>query len=59
MGARTKLNAAAVNGCLLVAAIAGLAFESWAVFTSVAVLLLAGDLYMGAIRPGSSGRRSQ
>jgi hypothetical protein len=55
MGARTKLNVAAINGCLVIAAIAGLSFQSWLVFWIVASLLIVGDLYAGMIRPGRSG----
>lgn len=51
MSARTKLNLAAVNGTLLIAAMAGIVCESGAVFWLVAFLLLAGDLYTGMIRP--------
>jgi hypothetical protein len=32
MGARQKLNAVYFNGCLLIAAAAGLAFQSWLAF---------------------------
>ena len=51
MGARTKLNVATVNGCLVMAAIVGLLFQSWTVFFIVAAILIAGDLYIGSIRP--------
>jgi hypothetical protein len=51
MGARTKLNVSAVNGCLVLAAIVGLLFQSWTVFFVVAAILVAGDLYIGSIRP--------
>jgi hypothetical protein len=55
MGARTKLNVSYVNGCLVLAAIVGLLFQSWVVFLVVAAILVAGDLYIGSIRP--SGQR--
>jgi hypothetical protein len=55
LGARSKLNVATVYGCLLVAAIAGVAMESWLVFWLVAIVLIAGEWYTGAIR-GGSGR---
>ncbi len=56
MGARTKLNVSYVNGCLVLAAIVGLLFQSWMVFLVVAAILIAGDLYIGSILP-STGRR--
>ena len=50
MSARTKLNVAYLNGCLLVAALPGLATGSWAVFW-VALAVAAGcGLHGGAIR---------
>jgi hypothetical protein len=55
MGARTKLNLSAVNGCLVVAAVVGLLFQSWTAFLVIAAILIVGDLYIGSIRP--SGRR--
>ena len=59
MGARTKLNVAVLNGCLLVAALAGIALESWFAFWLVAVLLVVGELYVGAIRPDRRSGRSR
>ena len=58
MGARDRLNVASFNGSLVIAAIAGLAFDSWLVFSLVACVLIAGDLFSGAIRlsGGRSGR---
>jgi len=56
VGARTKLNVAAINGSLVIAAIVGLALESWPAFWAVAILLVVGNLYAGEIRPGSRRR---
>ncbi len=52
MSARTKLNIAFINGSVFIAAIAGGIAESWAVFWFVAIVLIAGDVYLGYIRPG-------
>ncbi len=57
MGARTKLNIAFINGALIVAAFVGMAFQSWMVFWGVVVLLVAGSLYAGEIRPTGQRRR--
>jgi hypothetical protein len=51
MGAREKLNAAHICGSLLLAAIAGSATGSWAVFFIAAVVLLALNVHSGEIRP--------
>jgi hypothetical protein len=51
----TTLNAAHVNGCLLIAGLVGLMFESWMVFTFVALVLLGLSLHEGGSR--LSGRR--
>jgi hypothetical protein len=56
VGARTKLNVAAINGSLVIATVVGLALESWPAFWAVAILLVVGNLYAGAIRPGSRRR---
>jgi hypothetical protein len=57
MGARTKLNIAAINGSLVIGAVAGLALESWSAFWGVTILLVVGNLCAGAIRPTGSRRR--
>ncbi len=57
MGARTKLNIAAINGSLAIAAVVGLALESWAAFWGVTILLVIGNLCAGAIRPTGNHRR--
>ncbi len=51
MGAREKLNAAYLNGCLIIAAVVGLASGSWVVFGAVLAVLVGGALYSGEIRP--------
>jgi hypothetical protein len=51
MSARRKLNAAFFNGSLIVAAVIGLLFESWAVFGLILVVLVIGNLVAGEIRP--------
>ena len=56
MGARTKLNTAAFNGALLIAAVVGVVFESWAIFLVTLVVLLAGSLHSGD-RPGRAAAR--
>jgi hypothetical protein len=56
MPAREKLNAAYFHGSLLVAALAGWACSSWAVFAVALVVLLAANLLAGDIRPGTRGR---
>jgi hypothetical protein len=57
VGARTKLNVAAINDSLVIAAVVGLALESWPAFWAVAILLVVGNLHAGAIRPPGSRRR--
>lgn len=52
IGARHKLNVAFVNGALIVAALAGLVFQSWVVFAVVAVVLVGAAIYCGDIRRG-------
>ena len=56
MGARQKLNVAFVNGALIVAAVAGVVFKSWAVFVVTAAVLIAGAVYGGDVRPGPRRR---
>ena len=50
MTAKHKLNAANINGTLLIAAVFGIASEGFVVFLLVAALLLAGSLHDGSIR---------
>ncbi len=53
MGARQKLNGAAVNGCCLVAAAVGLAAQSWWVFL-LALAAAGWAVYNRDIRPGGT-----
>jgi hypothetical protein len=48
--AKHKLNAAHVNGALAIAAVIGIASESFLVFLLVAALLIAGSMHDGSIR---------
>ncbi len=50
MTAKHKLNAAHINGTLLVAAVFGIASESFIVFLLVGSLLISGALHDGSIR---------
>ena len=50
MGARTKLNSAYLNGCLLIAAALGLVSGSWPVFAVAAALGVAAAMAEGTIR---------
>ena len=52
MSARKKLNVAFLNGSVIVAAVVGLLFGSWAAFALVLALLLVGSLLAGEIRLG-------
>lgn len=51
MNARKKLNTAHIYGALLVAAVVGVAFESWLVFLIVGGGFVFGAVYAGDIRP--------
>ena len=51
MGARTKLNAAYLNGALLVASAIGLGMQSWGAFFVTAGLLIVLQVSAGGIRP--------
>lgn len=50
MGARSKLNAAYVNGAIIIASVLGFALQSWAIFFLVLIVGLAGSLGSGNIR---------
>lgn len=50
MGARTKLNVACINGCLLIAALLGLAAGSWSAFPVTLGLTIACGFHAGEIR---------
>jgi hypothetical protein len=56
LAARQKLNVAFVNGALIVAAVTGWFFKSLAVFIVTAVVLIAGAIYCGDVRPGPRRR---
>lgn len=56
VNARTKLNVAFFNGCLIVSAVSGWLAQSWAVFLAALAVTLGCGLYSGEIRP-ASGRR--
>jgi len=51
MGARNKLNAAYVNGAVIVAGLIGLLIQSWRIFVIALIVLLIGGLLSGGIRP--------
>ncbi len=61
MGARDKLNAAVVWGCLIVSALLGAAMGSWGAFWGILLILVIGSSGAGGIRtqPGAhpSGAR--
>ena len=52
MSARTKLNVAAVQGAIVVAALVGWAAGSWAVFLLATAVLIGTAWHSGAIRTG-------
>ncbi len=54
--ARSKLNVAHFNGCLLVSAIFGWIVQSWAVFWVALAVTIGCGVYGGNIRP-VGGRR--
>jgi hypothetical protein len=51
MGARNKLNAAHMNGVLIMAGLAGLLTGSWLVFAVGFVILVIFGVHSGGIRP--------
>lgn len=65
MGARQKLNQAAINGCLIVGGLVGLFSQSWLAFFIATTVLAGLSLHGGEIRPnptersGASGRRTK
>ena len=50
MGARTKLNAAHINGCLLVSAAVGTVTRSWTAFLLTFAVSAAAAVHAGGIR---------
>lgn len=55
MGARQKLNAVAIQGCLIVSGIIGLVCQSWLIFVIASVVLIGASLTGGDIRPNRNG----
>ena len=58
MGARQKLNQAVMNALLIIAAIAGIASESFTIFLGCLVVLIllavhAGDIRLNSKQPGT------
>lgn len=51
MGARQKINVAAVNGCLFLAVLVGLLTQSWLAFGMALVVLIGLAFHAGDIRP--------
>ena len=51
MNARKKLNAAYLNGSLVIAVVIGVLAGSWTVFVLTLAALLVGNLLTGEIRP--------
>ena len=51
MGARNKLNAAHMNGILILAGLAGLLTGSWSVFAVGVAILFILSVHSGGIRP--------
>ncbi|SFJ15407.1 hypothetical protein [Planctomicrobium piriforme] len=51
MSARHKLNAAAFNGCLILAGLAGLFSQSWTIFWVGLILFTFAATLSGGIRP--------
>jgi hypothetical protein len=56
VGARQKLNSAAIMGSLLLASGLGCLSNSWLVFIVAALILLGLSCYSGEIRPSKRGR---
>ena len=56
MGARQKLNGAAVGGCVAVAGLIGVAAQSWWAFLIALAVAAGWALFNGDIRPNRLGR---
>ena len=54
MGARQKLNAIAIQGCLILSGIIGLACQSWLIFLITSLVLVCCSVVGGDIRPDRS-----
>lgn len=57
LGARQKLNAAYLNGALLVAALIGTATESWSIFLAAVLIGIGVATLSGDIRPDRRSNR--
>jgi len=57
MGARQKLNQAHLNGALVIAAVIGIATQSWTVFWIAALFVVGSSFYAGGIRLDGRRRR--
>lgn len=57
MGARQRLNSVYFSGILMVAAVCGMAMNSWATFLGVTVMLAAISVHGGSIRPSPTRRQ--
>ena len=58
MGARAKLNAAAIWACVIASAIVGLAVRSWDAFWGLLILAIEACYGGGGIRPQPEARAS-
>ena len=56
MGARQKLNQAHLNGALVIAAVIGVATQSWTVFWIAALIAAGSSLHSGDIRLRGRGK---
>ncbi len=56
MGARQKLNQAHLNGALVIAAVIGVATQSWTVFWIAAAIAAGSSLHSGDIRLRGRGK---
>ena len=59
MPAREKLNSAAIQGVLALAALIALIFQSWPMFWLAAAVMVGAAIYSGDIRLSKRGRRSK
>ncbi len=59
MSARHKLNQAVIQGCLIVAALVGLLFQSWTVFLLAAAVLVGLSVHSGEIRGPARRKRGR
>lgn len=57
MGARQKLNQAYLNGALIIAAVLGVATQSWTVFWIVTLIAVGSSMHSGEIRLHGRNRK--